>query len=280
MEESLTKFGFRYIAAEDWGRLRRLFVVAVRFKALGALFALAALAALAPAANWVFGAHGLTAPMLAVAFLPLVQTQEDVAATALLLRGRYDLRGAFLAFSMALRLAGIAVGAHYGVFEAVLGMLAAQVVATRPSRSRGFTPFDASRARSPDGSPRTDARSRRSSHSRASRQGCSRCGRCSRRSCSGSSSGTTAVGLLRVAQAPQSGLTAASSPVRLILLTEQTRDWELGRERTVLAGVRRYMVGALGLMVVVVPVFYWVMPDLVRARLRAPVPRRRDRRHE
>ena len=76
--------------------------------------------------------------------------------------------------------------------------------------------------------------------------------------------GTTAVGLLRVAQAPQSGLTAASSPVRLILLTEQTRDWELGRERTVLAGVRRYMLATTALMAVVVPVFYWAMPDLVR----------------
>ena len=31
-----------------------------------------------------------------------------------------------------------------------------------------------------------------------------------------------------------------------------------------LAGVRRYAIGALGLMIVVVPVFYWVMPDLVR----------------
>src|SRR5919198_6062089 len=43
VEESLTKFGFRYIAAEDWGRLRRLFSVAVRLKGLGALLALAAL---------------------------------------------------------------------------------------------------------------------------------------------------------------------------------------------------------------------------------------------
>ena len=121
VEESLTKFGFRYIAAEDWGRLRRLFAIAIRFKAIGALLALLALVAFAFSANWVFGANGLTAPMLAVAFLPLVQTQEDVAATALLLRGRYDVRAAFLALSMALRLVGIAVGAHYGVLEAVLG---------------------------------------------------------------------------------------------------------------------------------------------------------------
>ena len=264
VEESLTKFGFRYIAGEDWGRLRRLFAVAIRFKALGALFALAALAAFAPAANWVFGAHGLTAPMLAVAFLPLVQTQEDVAATALLLRGRYDLRGGFLALSMALRLAGIAIGAHYGVLEAVLGMLAAQVVATAAVAAAGIVAFRRF--------PRTE--SRRLAEDRREITGfvvqsSVATGVLSLRTMLaplllGVVAGTTAVGLFRVAQAPQSGLTAASAPVRLILLTEQTRDWELGRERTVLAGVRRYTVGALALMAVVVPVFFWAMPDLVR----------------
>ena len=54
----------------------------------------------------------------------------------------------------------------------------------------------------------------------------------------GAVAGPTAVGLLRVAQA-QSGFAAASSPVRLILLTEQTRDWEHGRRRRVLTGVKR-----------------------------------------
>ena len=75
---------------------------------------------------------------------------------------------------------------------------------------------------------------------------------------------TDAVGLLKVAQAPQSGLTAASSPVRLILLTEQTRDWEHGRERAVLVSLRRYMLATTALMAVVIPVFYFAMPWLVR----------------
>jgi O-antigen/teichoic acid export membrane protein len=264
VEESLTKFGFRYIASEDWGRVRRLFTIAIRFKALGALFALAALAAFAPAANWVFGAHGLTAPTLAVAFLPLVQTQEDVAATALLLRGRYDLRGGFLALSMGLRLAGIAVGAHYGVLEAVLGMLAAQVVATCAVGAAGLAAF----RRFPTAASRPLAEDRREIRSFVIQSSVAT-GVLSLRTMLaplllGVVSGTTAVGLFRVAQAPQSGLTAASSPVRLILLTEQTRDWEHGRERTVLAGVRRYTVGALALMAIVVPIFFWAMPDLVR----------------
>jgi O-antigen/teichoic acid export membrane protein len=264
VEESMTKFGFRYIAARDWGRLRRLFVIAVRFKALGALLALVALAAFAPAANRVFGAHGLTLPMLAVAFLPLIQTQEDVAATALLLRGRYDLRGGFLAFSMALRLLGIAVGAHYGVLEAVLGMLAAQVVATGAVAVAGIAAF----RRFPSAASRPLAEDRREITAFVVQSSIAT-GVLSLRTMLaplllGVAAGTTAVGFLRVAQAPQSGLTAASSPVRLILLTEQTRDWELGRERTVLAGIRRYTLGAGVLMAVVVPVFYWAMPDLVR----------------
>jgi len=75
---------------------------------------------------------------------------------------------------------------------------------------------------------------------------------------------TTEVGLFRVAQAPQAGLSAASSPVRLVMLTEQTRDWEHGHERTVIAGVRRYMAAAAGLMVIAVPVFLILMPWLIR----------------
>jgi O-antigen/teichoic acid export membrane protein len=264
VEESLTKFGFRYIADEDWGRLRRLFAVAMRVKALGAVVALAVLAALAPAADWIFGDDGLTWPMLAIAFLPLVQTQEDVAATALLLRGRYDLRGAFLALSMALRLAGIAVGSRYGVLEAVLGMLAAQAVATGAVSLAGL----AALRRFPRAPSRPLAGDRREIVSFVTQSSVATGVLALKTMLAplllGAVSSTTAVGLLRVAQAPLSGLAAASSPVRLILLTEQTRDWEHGREERVLAGVRRYSLAALGIMCAAVPVFYWAMPDLVR----------------
>ncbi|HZB22425.1 MAG TPA: hypothetical protein VE444_01145, partial [Gaiellaceae bacterium] len=77
-------------------------------------------------------------------------------------------------------------------------------------------------------------------------------------------SSVTQVGLFRAAQAPQQGLGALSSPVRLILLTEQTRQWERGRGDAVMAGLRRYMSGAAAAMVVAVPVFWWLMPDLIR----------------
>ena len=72
------------------------------------------------------------------------------------------------------------------------------------------------------------------------------------------------VGFFRAAQAPQQGFAALSSPVRLILLTEQTRDWERGRPETVFAGIRRYSVGAAALMALVVPAAWWLMPDLIR----------------
>jgi len=73
----------------------------------------------------------------------------------------------------------------------------------------------------------------------------------------------TQVGLFRIAQAPQTGLAAASSPARLMLLTEQTRDWERGERTRILAGVRSYSRWAAGVMLVAVPVFLVAMPWLV-----------------
>src|SRR5919106_3709300 len=39
VEESLTKFGFRYVESGQWGRLRGLFVTALRVKLAGGLLA-------------------------------------------------------------------------------------------------------------------------------------------------------------------------------------------------------------------------------------------------
>src|SRR5205807_1809086 len=71
-------------------------------------------------------------------------------------------------------------------------------------------------------------------------------------------------GVFRVAQAPLTGLQALTAPARLILLTEQTRDWERGAAETVFAGVRRFSAGASLLMLVAVPPLFWLMPDLIR----------------
>ena len=97
VEESLTKYGFRYVAAEDWGRLRRLFRQTVLLKLVGGALATLILFALAPFADEIFGADGVTQALFAASLLPLVQSTENVGATALLLHSRYDLRGVYQA---------------------------------------------------------------------------------------------------------------------------------------------------------------------------------------
>src|SRR5205085_517204 len=74
----------------------------------------------------------------------------------------------------------------------------------------------------------------------------------------------TDVGLFRGAQAPQTGFAALSSPLRMILLTEQTRDWEHGRPEVVLAGIRRYTIGAAAIAAVALGPALWAMPWAVR----------------
>ena len=53
-------------------------------------------------AIWPIG--GLRGPLLIAALIPLIQAPEGMASATLLVRNRYDVRGAFLAWSMALRL--------------------------------------------------------------------------------------------------------------------------------------------------------------------------------
>ena len=137
VEESLTKFGFRYVAAEDWGRLHRLFRRALELKLLGGTLASVILLLLAPVADDLFGAEGLTGPMVAAAALPLLAAPENVSASALLLRGRYDLRGWLLSVTMGIRLVAILIGASFGVTEALAAMVVGQLVATAIAGTAG-----------------------------------------------------------------------------------------------------------------------------------------------
>ncbi len=245
--------------------MRRLFVRALQLKLAGGFVATLALLALAPAADSLFGADGLATAIVAVAALPLVQFPENVASTALLLRGRYDLRGGFLALSMALRLAAIVIGTRFGVWETLLAIVGRPGHRDERRRRRRLDRVQALPVR-PEPVRSEDDRSEVVSFVVQSSLAT---GMLSVRTTLaplllGVVAGPTQVGLFRVAQAPQSGLAAASSPVRLVLLTEQTRQWERGEERRVVAGVRRYMKAALGLMIVAVPVFFVLMPWLVR----------------
>lgn len=265
VEESLTKYGFRYVAAEDWGRLRRLFRQMLLLKIVGGALATAILVVLAPVADTIFGEDGVGAALLAAALLPLVQSAENVGATALLLHSRYDLRGAYQAGSAALRLVAIVVGAQYGVTEALGAMVVAQCVSTAAVSVVGVAAlrrFPRAPAR-PLGEDASGIRSFVLQSSLAT-------GVISLRTTLvpvvlGIVAGPTQVGLFRIAQTPQTGLAAASSPARLMLLTEQTRDWEGGRHVSVLDGIRKYTLGAGALMAVAVPIFFVAMPWLVEA---------------
>ena len=137
VEESLTKFGFRYIAAEDWGKLHRLFRRALELKLVGGALASVMLLALAPVADTIFGTDGLAAPMAAAAAIPFLASPENVSASALLLRGRYDLRGWLLSVTMGIRLIAILVGASIGVAAALGALAVGQLLATAIAGTAG-----------------------------------------------------------------------------------------------------------------------------------------------
>ena len=79
----------------------------------------------------------------------------------------------------------------------------------------------------------------------------------------------TQVGYFRAAQAPVTGLEALSAPVRLILLTEQTRNVEQGLMTETYRSLRRYVLGASVFVLVLAPVAWVLMPWLVRVILGA-----------
>jgi O-antigen/teichoic acid export membrane protein len=264
VEESLTKFGFRYVAGEDWGRLHRLFRRALELKLVGGALATLVLLALAPFADSLFGGEGLAGPMAAAAVLPLLAAPENVSASALLLRGRYDVRGWLLSATMGIRLVAIVVGASIGVTAAMGALAIGQVAATAISGTAGLFAL----RRFPLAPPRSLGPDRREIVSFVLQSSVAT-GVLSLRAALapvllGMVAGTTQVGYYRVALAPQSGFSAASAPVRLVLLTEQTRDWEHGRAPTVLRGLRRYSLGAAAVAAISLPIFLLLMPWLVR----------------
>jgi O-antigen/teichoic acid export membrane protein len=259
VEEALVKYGFRYTTAEDWGRLRRLFVSALRFKLVGSALGAAALVVFA-----LVGPSRLTVPLLLAAGIPLGQSLEGLAGAVLYLRSRYDLRALLLAWSMGLRLAGVAIGARYGVTEAIAGVLVAQVAATATVVAVGRLAF----RRFPQAPARALGDDRRDVVSFVLQSSVATGVVALRTSLAplllGAVTNTVQVGLLRVAQAPQSAFQSLSAPARMVLLTEQTRDWERGEQSAVLRGIRRYSLLAFLVSLVIVPPVFVFLPDLIR----------------
>jgi O-antigen/teichoic acid export membrane protein len=262
-EEALVKYGFRYSERADWGRFRRLLELALAAKSAGAVLAGLIVVALAPFADTLFGTEGLTVPLLVAAVLPLLQSTEGIAAAALVLRSRYDIRAWLLLVSMALRLVAIVAAAPHGVTATVVGLVVAQAASTLAIGTVGL----AAARRFPEARA-TPLAGDRPEIARFVLQSSVGTGLVSLRGwiaplLLGIVTGVREVGLFRAAQAPQQGLAALSSPVRLILLTEQTRDWERGRPQAVLAGLRRYVLGASALMAILIVPLWLLMPTLI-----------------
>jgi O-antigen/teichoic acid export membrane protein len=263
VEEALVKYGFRYAEAERWGRLRRIFEVALVFKVGGGILGAVALVGLAPVASRLWGVDDVVVPMIVAAAIPIVQAPEGVAGGAIILRGRYDVRGAFLTLSMGLRLAGVVIGCLWGVTGAIVGMVVAQAVATAAISAVGFVAFRRfPQARSePLGEDVPGLRRFVFSSTASSSLAAAR-----------TTLGTALIPVVapieqaayfRNAQAPATGFTALSAPARMILFTEQTRDFEAGRHERMYAMLRRYVGGTALVMLLLVPLFWWLMPVLL-----------------
>ncbi len=266
-EEALVKYGFRYAARQEWGRFRRLFAVTLGLKTAGATIAALVVLMLAPFSSSLFGTEGLAAPLALAAILPLLYSIEGIAASALILRERYDVRAAFLFLSMALRLIAIVIATPFGVTATIAALVTGQTVSTLAIAAVGFSAF----RRFPHAQS-VPLAEHRSEVVRFVLQSSAGTGLVSLRSfisplLLGIVSDVRQVGYFRAAQSPQQGFAALSSPVRLILLTEQTRDWEHGRPEAVFEGLRRYVIGSAALMAVVIVPLWLLMPWLIEVIL-------------
>ena len=264
VEEALVKFGFRYTTREDWGRLRRLFESAIVFKLVGGVLATALLLAIAPFANTLLHKHGLTTPLLIGAFIPLAQCTENVGGVAIVLRGRYDIRAFFLFVSMALRFTAIAVFASHGLTATITAMVVAQVIATAAVSAAGWAAFH----RFPQRPSVSLAEERRDILSFVGQSTAATAVISLTAPLSllvlGRVSTATEVTYFRAAMSPQQAFAVVSAPARLILLTEQTRDWERGTRDAVFAGINRFMLGMAGLVVVILPPLLVFTPELAK----------------
>ncbi|MFL5919008.1 MAG: lipopolysaccharide biosynthesis protein [Gaiellaceae bacterium] len=264
VEEALVKFGFRYTTREEWGKLRRLFARAVAFKFAGGVLATALLLAFAPLADSVLHKHGLTEPLLIAAFIPLAQCTENVGGVALVLRGRYDIRAFFLFVSMALRFAAIAIAAPHGLNATLAAMVVAQVIATAAISGAGWAAY----RRFPQRAAVSLADDRRDILSFVGQSTAATAVISLTAPLSllvlGRVASTRQVAFFRAAMSPQQAFAVVSAPARLILLTEQTRDWEREKRDVVFAGIVRYMLGMAGLAALILPPLLVFTPELAK----------------
>jgi O-antigen/teichoic acid export membrane protein len=264
IDEVVIKYGNRYSAAAQWGRLRRLVRVGFLVKMAGGAAGTVALVVVAALSPWIWQTGDLREPLLVASLIPLVQQPEGMAGAVLMLRNRYDLRGLFLLWAMALRLAAIAMAAPHGVVTVFVAIVVAQVVSTLSigvvalASYRHYPPA----AEEPLGEDRGAIRAFAVQSTIAS-------GLVSVRTSLptvllGIVANSRAVASFRAAQAPQTAFQTLSAPARLFLLAEQTQDVEHGRADRAYALLHRYIWVTAALTCVVTPPLWVYMPSLVR----------------
>lgn len=267
VEEAMVKYGFRYSAGGDWGRLRGLFRVGLLVKWGGGAVATVVVLILVPFADTIFGQPDLTVPLVVAAFIPLAQAPEGIAGASMIVAGRYDLRAIFGGLAMGLRLVGLAIGVQYGVTGAVVGILLGQIAGSCASGYAGRRLF----LRHPSTAVVGLRRDRGELARFVLQSGVGTSLVSMRNTLAPLALGVVApiaqVGYFRAAQAPITGFDALSAPVRLILLTEQTRDVEEGRLSDTYRSLRRYVVGSSVVALAIAPFAWILMPWLVRVVL-------------
>jgi O-antigen/teichoic acid export membrane protein len=269
IDEVVVKYGNRYAARADWGRFHRLFRVGLVVKLAGGAAGTLAVAGAALLSPWIWQTGGVRGALLVASLVPLVQQPEGMAGAVLILRNRYDLRGLFLLWAMALRLAAIAIGAPHGLIPVFVAIVVAQVVSTATVSAVALAAY----RRYPRAQPVPLADDRAAIRSFAV-QSTIASGLTSVRT----SLPTLLLGVVargpqvadfRAAQAPQTAFASLSGPARLVLLAEQTRDVEHGRVGRAFRLLRWYITGTLALACVVTPPLWVFMPTLVRVAYKA-----------
>ena len=265
VDEALIKYGARYVTREDWGRFRRIFEVGVLLKLAGGVLGGLCILAVVPVADMLFeDASGIALPLAVAAALPLVQSPEGVAASLLLVRGRYEVRAAFLVLSMSLRLGGLAAGAAIGLTGAVAGMVLAQAVASAAISVAAVVAF----RRVPRAAAVALGEQRREFRRFVTQSSVGSLISPLRGTLAfpllGVVASPTQVAYFRAAQAPQTAFATLSAPLRLMLIAEQTHEFERGNVHVVYRLITRYILGAAAAMAVLVPVLWALMPWLVK----------------
>ncbi len=264
IDEVVIKYGNRYAAREDWGRFHRLFRIGLLVKLVGGAAGTLAVVGAAFASPWIWQTGGIRGALLIASLVPLIQQPEGMAGAVLILRNRYDLRGLFLLWAMALRLAAIAVGAPHGLLPMFVAIVVAQAVSTVSVSAVAYAAF----RRYPQVPPEPLGGDRAAIRSFAI-QSTIASGLTSLRTSLptmlvGVVAKSTQVANFRAAQAPQSAFQSLSAPVRLVLLAEQTRDVEHGRIDRAFSFLRGYIAGTTVLACVITPPLWIFMPALIR----------------